>query len=418
MKSLFSAGSHKCSLGITIHSSDTLAAPVPEKAFVVLSRNSKEVGRTENSMCTGKGNSCWDQLLKFDVTMFLEDDGSFKEKRLSIKIKDARKKTSIAKGDVNLAPHLSPEGAVKKIRLLLDPKKSSADKVGLTVSLRPTWVDTPAGEEPSEMSGIPDDVSEMSDASEAFDDDMEFHISSSAPAHNAPTPTGRRARAASTFEQRSEYRSRGLGHRKEANRGGIPIRGRDRANSGARERSPGRERANSSSLRGDASRIDTGGYTTEQVEDMKMEMEMLQQRLQVAEEDARNAHEQLQHRTRLMQESSGPIVNGVDVERLQELNEELQTKVMALTAQLDVSCTASNHGVTKPSKSGTEQDEYVAMLEMELIQAKTKIAELQSGYDGLERGKRELDEQKKTWKSGRGHRRTSSRGTPRDFNSR
>ena len=42
----------------------------------------------------------------------------------------------------------------------------------------------------------------------------------------------------------------------------------------------------------------------------------------------------------------------------------------ALTAQLDTACTATKHGIQKPSGLGTKDKEYIEMLEMELIQAK------------------------------------------------
>jgi hypothetical protein len=53
---------------------------------------------------------------------------------------------TVAKGDVDLSPLLSLGGTVNKIRLLLDPKRSgewsdAKGSVGLTLSIKPTWVD-------------------------------------------------------------------------------------------------------------------------------------------------------------------------------------------------------------------------------------------------------------------------------------
>lgn len=156
-----------------------------------------------------------------------------------------------------------------------------------------------------------------------------------------------------------------------------------------------------------------GGGASEQVDDLKMQIHVLKERLQLAENDAREAHQLLEHRTKILQEnvSTGGDGHGsVNVERLQEENEELQMKVNALSAQLDVSCSATKHGISKPARLDNREREYVEMLEMELIQAKTEIAELKAGYDEVERSKRELENQKESWKSGRGHRRTNSRG--------
>ena len=141
-----------------VHSSDTLPSPVPEKAFVAFTRNGNEVGKTESSICTGeeqtvvadwrllgrglagKGNAIWNDPIRFKVTMYTDDDNTFKEKRLAIKIKastpliraqfpvvephvsacsrglsqEPRKDKTVAKGEVDLSPLLSTDGSVKK----------------------------------------------------------------------------------------------------------------------------------------------------------------------------------------------------------------------------------------------------------------------------------------------------------------
>ena len=92
----------------------------------------------------GEGNAIWDYPISFKVTMYTDDDNTFKEKRLAIKIKAStpmisaqfpvvepvvsacsqglsqepdkgmiRHKT-VAKGEVDLAPLLSKDGSVQK----------------------------------------------------------------------------------------------------------------------------------------------------------------------------------------------------------------------------------------------------------------------------------------------------------------
>jgi len=383
------------------------------------------VGKTQSSICTGKGNSCWDEEIKLNVTMYTDDDHSFKEKRLSIKIKEPRKGTSIAKGEVDISPLLSLDGSVKKIRLLLDPKKSgkykdAKDHVGLTISIKPTWVDRKDDEPMSEMSEQGN--SAHSSEEDEPDPDLNSSLSHSQPTRsrsgsggNGRTRSGSGAPRPGPGHRRSRSQSGSntsdIGSRGEVNRGGIP---RQKSGSASRQ---GDAPGNPSDGGGGASGIiPPGGGESDQVDDLKMQVQVLKDRLQISENDAREAHQLLEHRTKILQENVTTGAEGiVDVERLQEENEELHMKVTALSAQLDVSCSGVKHGIPKPAGLDSREKEYIEMLEMELIQAKTTIAELKAGYDEVERNKRELETQKETWKGGRGHRRTNSRGGPAAF---
>ena len=90
-----------------------------------------------------------------------------------------------------------------------------------------------------------------------------------------------------------------------------------------------------------------------------------------------------------------------DVERLQDDNEALRMNVIALTAQLDVSRIGTKHGIQKPFGLSKQDQEYTEMLKMELINAKTTIAELMVVYDEVERSKLEFENQKETWRRNR-----------------
>jgi len=414
MKSVFSNTSQRCDLQITVHSSDTLPSPVPEKAFVAFTRNGNEVGKTESSICTGKGNAIWDYPIRFNVTMYTDDDNTFKEKRLAIKIKEPRKDKTVAKGEVDLSPLLSMDGSVKKIRLLLDPKKSgkwsdAKDHVGLTVSIKPTWIDRKDDEPVSEMS----EQVNMNNSSEEDEPDLNMTMSNPpartrsgsggrAPAGARPGPGHRRTRSQSSSSGGD------VGQRGEQNKGGIA-----RPRSGSRGTESANQNPFETSTPTSAAAAGAGGDADE-IEDLKMEISALKDRVQISEDAARESQQMLENRTRVLQESNAgeSAANNcsVDTERLQDENEALQGLVTALTAQLDTACTGTKHGIQKPSGLGTKDKEYIEMLEMELIQAKTEIAELKQGYDEVERSKRDLESQKETWKSGRGHRRTNSRG--------
>jgi len=397
-----------------VHSSDTLPSPVPEKAFVAFTRNGNEVGKTESSICTGKGNAIWDYPISFKVTMYTDDDNTFKEKRLAIKIKEPRKDKTVAKGEVDLSPLLSTDGSVKKIRLLLDPKRSgkwsdAKDHVGLTVSIKPTWVDRKDDEPVSEMS----EQVNMNNSSEEDEPDLNMTMSNPTPRTRSGSGGGRTQASRpgpGHRRTRSQSSSSGsdVGHRGEKNTGGIPVRQR----SGSR----GTESANQNPFETGtptSAAAAGAGEDAGEIEDLKMQIQVLKDRVQISEDAARESQQMLENRTRVLQESNAGESSAncsVDVERLQDENEALQGLVNALTAQLDTACTGTKHGIQKPSGLGTKDKEYIEMLEMELIQAKTEIAELKQGYDEVERSKRDLESQKETWKSGRGHRRTNSRG--------
>ena len=107
MKAIFSNTSRQCALQITVHASDSLPSPVPEKAFVTLTRNGNEIGQTNSSICTDKGSAIWDHTISLNVTMYTDDDNNFKEKRLAFKIKEPRKEMTVAKGEVDLSPLLA-----------------------------------------------------------------------------------------------------------------------------------------------------------------------------------------------------------------------------------------------------------------------------------------------------------------------
>jgi len=416
MKSVFSNTSQHCELEITVLIGDTLPSPVPEKAFVVFSRNGNEVGKTESSICTGKGNASWNYPINFKVTMYTDDENTFKEKRLAIKIKEPRKDKTVAKGEVNLSPLLSLDGSVKKIRLLLDPKRSgkwsdAKDLVGLTVSIKPTWVDRKDDEPVSEMS---EQVNQNNSSEEEDEPDLNMSLSNP-PANRTRSGSGGRPQARPgpghrRTRSQSSSSSSDVGHRGELNKGGISVRQRSGSRT-ADSDNPG----NPFEAGTPTSAVAAGaGGDNEQVEDLQMQIQVLKDRVQISEDAARESQSLLEHRTRIMQENvsgDGAAANScIDVEKIQDENEALQMRVTALTAQLDVSCAGSRSGIQKPSGLSTQDKEYIEMLEMELIQAKTTIAELKAGYDEVEKSKRELETQKETWKSGRGHRRTNSRG--------
>jgi hypothetical protein len=128
-------------------------------------------------------------------------------------------------------------------------------------------------------------------------------------------------------------------------------------------------------------------------------------KVQVSEDAARESHRILKYRTRIMQQEAADGSSGencsADVERLQDDNEALRMKVIALTAQLDVCLIGTKQGIQKPFGLSAQNKEYTEMLKMELINAKTTIAELMVVYDEFERSKLEFENQKETWRKNR-----------------
>lgn len=376
MKSMFSKMSQRVGVAITCHSAQQLPVPIPEQVYVVLARNNTEIDHTRPADCTGKGNCCWDQQINFEVTMYTDDKDVLKEKKLSVKIKDKKNDVTIAKGEVDITPHLNRDGSVKKIKLELSSKKSDKP-VGLTVSFRPIWHD-------DVKEG--DNISEMSDVPEAMSDDEAVEDLNMTHAAGGPARGHRRSRSQSTFKSGD-----GTGQRGESITGGIlPL-------------SRVRSMHSSSNL----------GTSSDQVEDLKMQIKVLEQRLDYAEQDARDSRDLLEQRTRVLQDADQAQVSNAQLEKLTDENEELRTKVASLQSILEVSCIGQEAGmVNKDSK------EYIESLEMELIQAKTEIATLKSEHDKL-MGKKHrgvlgaAPEEHRSTPTGRsrpGHRRTHSRG--------
>eukprot|EP00656_Telonema_subtile_P024919 TRINITY_DN27071_c0_g1_i2.p1 TRINITY_DN27071_c0_g1~~TRINITY_DN27071_c0_g1_i2.p1 ORF type:complete len:378 (+),score=98.19 TRINITY_DN27071_c0_g1_i2:116-1249(+) len=373
MKSIFSKNSQRVGVAVTCHTCQDLAAPVPGQVYVVLARNNTEIDHTRAADCTGKGNCTWDQTLNFDVTMYTDDKDVLKEKKLSVKVKDQKNDVTIAKGEVDITPLLNRDGSLKKIKLELLSKKGD-QSIGLTVSFKPTWHD-------DIKEG--DNMSEMSEVAETLSDDE-----SAAPDLNvthAMTPKRagghRRSRSQSSFKEGMVSGVRG-----------EPIQG-------------GIQRGRSESKQFESS---------DQVEDLKMQIKVLEQRLDYAEQDARDSRDLLDQRTRVLQDADQAQASNAQLEKLTDENEELRTKVASLQSILEVSCIGQEVGVVN-------KDDWIESLEMSLIHAKTEIATLKEEHDKL-LGKKHrgpvpaLAEDHSTARStptGRsrpGHRRTHSRG--------
>ena len=125
-------------------------------------------------------------------------------------------------------------------------------------------------------------------------------------------------------------------------------------------------------------------------------------KVQVSEDAARESHGILKYRTRIMQQEaadgSSEETCSADVEKLQDDNEALQVKVIALTAQLDVCLIGTKQRIQKPFGLSTQNEQCTEMLKMELVNAKTTVAELMVVYDEFERSKLEFENQRETWR--------------------
>eukprot|EP00658_Telonema_sp_P-2_P024529 TRINITY_DN19859_c0_g1_i2.p1 TRINITY_DN19859_c0_g1~~TRINITY_DN19859_c0_g1_i2.p1 ORF type:complete len:175 (+),score=43.72 TRINITY_DN19859_c0_g1_i2:133-657(+) len=110
----------------------------------------------------------------------------------------------------------------------------------------------------------------------------------------------------------------------------------------------------------------------------KRQVQMLEQRVQYAEEDARSSRELLDVRTQMFEESQNGSGHSAEMEKLQDENEALKTKVIHLQAMLEVSCSGQEAGV---ADKGTK--EYADALEADLILAKTEIATLKTEYSAM-----------------------------------
>ena len=98
-------------------------------------------------------------------------------------------------------------------------------------------------------------------------------------------------------------------------------------------------------------------------------------KVQLSEDAARESHGILKYRTRIMQQEAADGSSeencSADVERLQDDNEALQVKVIALTAQLDVCLIGTKQGIQKSFGLSAQNIECTEMLKMELVNAKT-----------------------------------------------
>lgn len=384
MKSMFSKTSQRVGVSLTCHTVHDLPNPVPNAVYVKLVRNNTELGDTKPAECNGKGNCCWDQTIDFEVTMYTDDNDRLKEKKLSIKIRDVKGDRTIAKGEVDLAPLMPRDGSVKKIKLELAAKK--ADKpVGLTVSIKPVWHD--------ESIKHDDNCSEISDVGhfDNSDDDMDLNVTvckstvSRERSGSVATPSGRGHRRARS-QNISKNDLQTTGSRGESITGGIPL---------------GRARSESR-------------VCVDEVEDLRMRLAAMEEKVKYAEEDARTSRELLEQRTKMWRSQDDKAESSfkTENERLRDENEALKYQVAALQASLEVACRDGTGAHNKAS------NEYTESLEMDLIHAKTEIATLKEGYD-LRQAPQQQHESRGTPTSNRttrpSHRRTHSRGDMKQY---
>eukprot|EP00656_Telonema_subtile_P054637 TRINITY_DN8215_c0_g1_i2.p1 TRINITY_DN8215_c0_g1~~TRINITY_DN8215_c0_g1_i2.p1 ORF type:complete len:359 (-),score=113.70 TRINITY_DN8215_c0_g1_i2:248-1324(-) len=342
MKSLFSKKSQRVNLALTVHFADTLPPPVPETAMVLILRNGKPVGDTTLRECNGKGLCTWNERSELEVTMYTDGDNKLKSKTLGLKIRDRRGAT-LCKQVLDVTPFISTDGSPMKFRVPFDPinTKYTKDKVGLTLSITPTWHDgTVKHDQP--MSEMTETMSEMSEGSQMFLDEVD-----EPDIHVDMRPSRARANSA-------------VGLKGESITGGIAMN-RTRSSEAV------------------------------ELESLVRREQALRAQVHAAEGKARTAREAVERETARLQQSSGFAHKQVDQKQLARLREEnldLQSQIEELVDALDSTVSKKPNGKqhssqrqnarwSRPRAKQSDQasKEYVSSLEMDLVLAKTELAE-------------------------------------------